>query len=46
MRCLAFEKAYDRVNWDNILRILKRIHCGSANFAWVRLLYTDLEQGS
>jgi hypothetical protein len=40
---LDFEKAYHRVNWDYMFRVLERMKCGSAFIAWVRLLDTDPE---
>ena len=38
---LDFEKAFDRVNWDYMFRLLDRMGFGSTFSQWVRLLYTD-----
>lgn len=36
---LDFEKAYDRVDWDFMFKILHKMGCGSSFVDWVRLLY-------
>ena len=38
---LDFEKAFDRVNSDNMFRLLERMGFGSTFSRWIRLLYTD-----
>ena len=37
---LDFEKAYDRVNWTYMFKVLDRMGCGGAFASWVKLLYT------
>lgn len=37
---LDFEKAYDRVNWHFMFKILDRMGCGGQFLRWVKLLYT------
>jgi hypothetical protein len=36
------EKAFDRVDWAFMLKVLKRMNFGSSFCAWVQLLYTDI----
>lgn len=38
---LDFQKAFDRVNWDYMFRLLERMGIGIGFTRWVKLLYTD-----
>ncbi|KAF1315563.1 putative Pollike protein, partial [Globisporangium splendens] len=38
---LDFQKAFDRVNWDYMFRLLERMGIGDGFTRWVKLLYTD-----
>ena len=37
------EKAFDRVDWGFLLRILERFNFGSSFCSWIKLFYTDVE---
>lgn len=36
------EKAFDRVDWDFMLKVLHRMNFGPSFLSWVRLLYTSI----
>ena len=38
---LDFQKAFDRVNWDYMFRVLERMGFGASFIRWVRLLYMN-----
>ena len=38
---LDFEKAYDRVNWTYMFRVLEKMGVGKSFIDWVRLLYNN-----
>ena len=38
---LDFEKAYDRVNWTYMFRVLEKMGVGESFIDWVRLLYNN-----
>jgi hypothetical protein len=38
-----FEKAYDRVDWEYLWRVLQRFNFGTKLIQWVKLLYTRSE---
>ena len=37
------EKAFDRVDWDFLLRILEKLNFGAGFRAWIKRFYTDVE---
>jgi hypothetical protein len=38
---LDFQKAFDRVNWDYMFRLLEQMGFGTAFVRWIKLLYTN-----
>ena len=39
--CLDFQKAFDTVNWEFIIKVLQKLNFGTKFIRWMEILYND-----